>query len=229
VSLEAARWYVIIFCALFFTGIGVPPVPEEAMIIFAAGVEALHPETRWFLAWPATIAGVICADSVLYWAGRLSGPRLFEYRWVQKVVKRDRLTRLQGRFAQHGIKILLTARLLPPLRTGVFVLAGAIKYPYFRFLAADSAYAIFGISALFFGSTWMVSLLRQVGHWAVYVLAGIIAGYLLVRYYRRLREHESKEGAAAAPVSVLELPGKEGTAEPTNGEVFKAESSTNRR
>jgi membrane protein DedA with SNARE-associated domain len=209
VSFEALRWYAIIFFGLLFTGVGLPPVPEEAMIIFSAGLTALHPEVRWYFAWPATIAGIVCADSVLYWTGRLWGPSLFEYRWVRKVVQPDRMERLRGRFSQHGVKILLTARLLPPLRTGVFILAGAVKYSFPRFLVADSLYAVFGVGLFFFGSAGVVELLRRAGHWAVYVLAAIIAGFLLVRYYGGLRKHELKEGAAAPPVSVLELPGKE--------------------
>ena len=84
---EALGWYGSIFLWLLFTGIGVPPCPEEAGIIYAAGVTALHPDVKWWLAWPATGAGIVAADMVLYGIGRLWGRRLFDYRWVQRIVK----------------------------------------------------------------------------------------------------------------------------------------------
>src|SRR2546430_7423789 len=84
VTAEALGWYGSIFLWLLFTGIGVPPCPEEAGIIYAAGVTALHPDVKWWLAWPATGAGIVAADMVLYGIGRLWGRRLFDYRWVDR-------------------------------------------------------------------------------------------------------------------------------------------------
>ena len=69
-SVEAVGWYVSIVLWLFFTGIGIPPCPEEAGILYAAGVTALHPEMRWWISWPLTSAGILCADLTLYAIGR---------------------------------------------------------------------------------------------------------------------------------------------------------------
>jgi membrane protein DedA with SNARE-associated domain len=199
---DALGWYISIFLWLLFTGIGLPPCPEEAGILYAAGVTALHPEVRWWLAWPAAIAGILCADTVLYGAGRLWGERLFERAWVQRVIPPERRLRLQARFHDHGLKILLTARFLPPLRTGVFLIAGAIRYSFARFLIADAAYLVVGVGVLFFGSAGLINLLHRVGHWLVYVLAGAAAMYGLVVYYKRLRQREST--ICPPPVSIVE-------------------------
>ena len=43
---EALDWYVSIYLWLLFTGIGIPPVPEEAGILYAASVTALNAEVR---------------------------------------------------------------------------------------------------------------------------------------------------------------------------------------
>src|SRR5262245_47645545 len=131
---EALGWYASIFGVLFFTGIGIPPMPEEAGILYAAGLHALHPEVKWSLAWLAAGLGILCADCVLYWLGRKWGPRLFEYRWVQKVLSAERRQRIERRFHQHGIKILILARFLPPLRLGVFLISGATRYSFPKFL-----------------------------------------------------------------------------------------------
>src|ERR1700730_12983394 len=118
-SLEQAYWYGSIFLGVYFTGIGVPPVPEEVMIASAAGLTTAR-DLRWWWSWPATILGIVCADATLYGVGRAWGRQLFEYRWVQRLINNERRQRIEKRFEDHGIKILLTARLLPPLRTGVF-------------------------------------------------------------------------------------------------------------
>jgi membrane protein DedA with SNARE-associated domain len=202
---EALGWYASIFCWLFFTGVGIPPCPEEAGILYAASVYALHPDVRWPFAWAAAAVGIICADAVLYGVGRRWGPRLFQYRWVQKVMSAERRGRVEARFTRHGIKILLLARLLPPLRTGIFLIAGAAKYSFAKFLLADAIYGVVGVGVFFFGGTWLVDLIKQTGHWAVYVAAVPAVVYGLYRYFRYLKRQELKAGPQP-PVSVIEGP-----------------------
>jgi membrane protein DedA with SNARE-associated domain len=210
---EALGWYASIFCWLFFTGIGIPPCPEEAGILYAASVTAVQPKVYWWLAWPAASLGIVCADAVLYGIGRAWGRRLFDYRWVQRLVRPERRQRFEARFHGHGLKILLTARLLPPLRTGVFILAGALRYSFLRFLIADGIYAIFGVGLLFFVGAGIVRLIHYFGHWALYVAAALVGVYLLYHYYRRLRERELR-GGPQPPVSVLDVPAPEVAAPP---------------
>ncbi len=204
-SMDELGWYLSIFFWLFFTGIGLPPFPEEAGILYAAGLTALHSEVHWWGAWPATGLGIVCADMVLYWAGRLWGPRLFEYRWMRMLINQERRQRIEGKFSQHGIGLLLMARLLPPLRTGVFVTAGAIRYSFVRFVAADVGYAIIGVGLFFLGSTWLIDVVSSIGHWVAYVVAVLLGIYILFRYYRFLKKREAA-GRPVPPISVLELP-----------------------
>jgi len=203
VDYTALGWYLSIFAWLYFTGIGIPPCPEEAGILYAASVTASTPDVCWWLAWPATGLGIICADTTLYGLGRWWGPHLFEYRWVRRIVKPDRRRRIEDRFKQHGLKLLLTARLLPPLRTGVFLLAGALRYSFATFLLADAIYAVVGVGLLFFLGAGLVEVLHRLGHWGWYLGAGAIVLYLLYRYFRYLQAREVK--GDAPPVSVLEV------------------------
>ena len=204
-SWEALGWYASIFFWMLFTGIGIPPCPEEAGILYAAGVTALHPEVHWWFAWPTTSLGIVAADVVLYGIGRFFGPRLFQFRWVRWVLKPERRRRLEQRFEQHGIKILIAARFLPPLRTGVFMIAGTIHFSFLAFLTADALFATIGVGAIFFCSKWLIGLMHLVGHWLVYTVVPLLVMYALYRYYRFLRQRELR-GAPVPPVSVLELP-----------------------
>ncbi len=184
-------WYASIFGWLFFTGVGIPPVPEEAGILYAASLHAIHPEVRWPFAWLATSLGIICADLLLYGIGWKWGVKLFEYKWVQRFLKKERRLMLESRFHQHGMKLLVLARFLPPLRSGVFLIAGAAKYSIVKFLIADLIYAVVGVGLFFLCGTWLVGMLDQLrhwaGHWAIYLLGVPVIGYGLYRYYSYMR------------------------------------------
>jgi membrane protein DedA with SNARE-associated domain len=198
-------WYLSIFAWLFFTGIGIPPVPEEAGILYAAGLNALHPEVRWPIAWAMTGLGIVCADMVLYGVGRRWGVRLFDHRWVKRIMSADRRARIERKFHKHGIKLLLMARFLPPLRTGVFLIAGATRFSFLKFIMADAAYAVVGVGLFFLGGTWLIDLLKRSGHWAFYIVAIPAIGYGLYKYYRYLKRREERPDTEP-PASVLEVP-----------------------
>jgi membrane protein DedA with SNARE-associated domain len=202
-STTALYWYVSIFGWLFLTGIGLPPCPEEAGILYAASVHALHPEVFWPFAWAACGLGIVAADCVLYGVGRRWGVKLFEYRWVQKVLSTERRQRIEGHFAQHGMKLLILARFLPPLRTGVFLIAGAAKYSFVKFLIADLIYAVFGVGLFFFCGTWIVDWIKRFESTAVFVAAILVMGYGLWMYYKLLRRREIRT-APQPPISILE-------------------------
>jgi membrane protein DedA with SNARE-associated domain len=206
-SVEELYWSASVFLWLFCTGIGIPPVPEEAGILYAAGLTTLHPEVRWWVAWPAASLGIIGADLVLYGTGRWLGERVFQYRWVNRVLPPERRQRLQARFHEHGLKFLLMARLLPPLRTGVFLMAGSIRYPVARFLLADAVYGLVGVGLLFFGGTAFLEVAHHLGGWLVLIVALAVVGYILYRYYRYLKKLELK---ATAQVLAAILPDDSG-------------------
>jgi len=204
-TIAALGWYLSIFGVLFLTGVGLPPAPEEAGILYAASVHALHPEVHWSLAWLATGLGIIAADSVLYGLGWRWGPKLFEFRWVKWVLSTERRQRIETRFLRHGMKLLILARFLPPLRTGIFLIAGATRYSFLKFLLADVIYAVFGVGLFFFFGTAVVDWLRQFQSTVVFVVATVVMVYGLYWYYKLLRRRELS-AVPQPPVSILEGP-----------------------
>jgi membrane protein DedA with SNARE-associated domain len=191
-SAQAFSWCASIFLWSCLTGIGLPPVPEEAGILYAASVTALNSDVPWWLAWPAVSSGIIAADLILYGIGRLWGKQVLQSRWVNHFLAPERRNDMENRFHQHGIMFLLMARLLPPLRTGVFIIAGTIHYSLLRFLVADVCYGIVGVGLVFFGGTGLMSLIHQVGNWMIFALALVVIGVFLLYYYRSLRKLEVK-------------------------------------
>ena len=201
--IDAIYWYASIFLWLFATGIGIPPMPEETGILYAAGVHALHPEVLWPFAWLFCGLGILSADCCLYGMGRLWGPRLFEYKWVQRILNEQRRRRLEANLHSHGMKLLILARFLPPVRTGVFLITGASRYPFLKFVLADLIYCVFGVGLLFFGGAGLLSLIKHIGYEAAWFVAIPIIGYGIYRYFRYLKK---REAGPTAPVSVLQSP-----------------------
>ncbi|MER3416585.1 MAG: hypothetical protein C4297_10285 [Gemmataceae bacterium] len=185
--------YAAIVATLFFTGIGLPPLPEEAGIA-AAAIAAMHPEIHWWLAWPACIAGILGADLVLYAAGRLGRERLFHLRPIRGLLSDDQRSRIEAGFHRHGVWILLTARLLPGLRTAVFMVAGAARFPFARFILADGVFAVFGVGFFFFGTYFFAEAFRrwlqgvhEAQNWLMVLLLPsllMVLAYRLIRYWR---------------------------------------------
>jgi membrane protein DedA with SNARE-associated domain len=76
---------------------------------------------------------------------------------------------------------LTAARLLPPVRSGVFLIAGTIHFSFVRFLVADLLVAGIGVGILFFSGKWLIDVIGQATHWLIYVAAAAVALYLLYR------------------------------------------------
>jgi membrane protein DedA with SNARE-associated domain len=186
--------YIGIFVALIAAGFGFP-IPEELPVI-TAGILVGHGETnlRWYIMLPVVILGVVTADGLLYMAGRLWGRQLLEIGWVKRrllpVEKREQIER---NFAARGIMVLLGARLLPGIRTPIFLMAGVLRVPLVRFLIADGIYAIPLVNLLFWLSYVLTDqvlvVFRQIQKVQeeyrplviVAVLSGV-AGVLLYKY-----------------------------------------------
>src|SRR5262249_20485143 len=143
--------YLGLFAALLLTGIGLPPLPEEVTVA-AAGIAAAHGELVWWLAWPVCVAGGLAADLVLYALGRVGGQAVFRLRRVNRTLAPGRRAKLEARLRRHGWKILIAGRLVPGSRTGVFVLAGALRYPFASFLLIDGVAAAISVGIVFFGT-----------------------------------------------------------------------------
>ena len=189
--------YLLVFGALVAAAFGAP-IPEEAPII-AAGIMVGHATSdpdSWLYWWamlPVCIAGVVVCDGILYWIGRRWGPRLLAKPWVQRhVLPPEKRRKIEENFHEYGIGILLFARLLPGIRTPVFLMAGVMHLPFRRFLLADGLYALPGVNLLFWLSYVFTEQFKlafeKVEHNRSVVIAVILAavsGFLLFAYLKR--------------------------------------------
>jgi membrane protein DedA with SNARE-associated domain len=142
--------YLGVFLALLASGMGFP-IPEELPVI-TAGIMVGHEDThlRWYVMLPVCVLGVVVGDGSLYTIGRLWGTWFLSRPWVQRrILSPEQRAKIEKNFHDRGILVLLGARLLPGIRTPIFIMAGVLRVPFGRFVIADGLYAIPGVNLLF--------------------------------------------------------------------------------
>jgi membrane-associated protein len=95
----------------------------------------------------ALIVAAIVGDTVGYWIGAKTGPRIFT-REQSLFFSRKHLLRTKAFYERHGGKTIIMARFMPFLRTFAPVVAGVGQMSYRRFLSFN---VVGGIS-------WVVSM-----------------------------------------------------------------------
>lgn len=193
--------YLGVFLALLAAGFGFP-IPEELPVI-TAGVLVGHGDItlRWYYMLPLCIAGVVIGDCVLYFAGRKWGRKLLESKWVKRKLTQEKREKIEKNFHDNGIMVLLGARLLPGIRSGVFIMAGVLHFPFRKFIIADAIYAIPGVNLLFWTSYMLTDqilvLFNKINEYKTIVFSHLLAGIVGALIYRYV---------FFRPVSTGELP-----------------------
>lgn len=173
--------YQGVFIALIAAGFGFP-IPEELPVIMA-GILVGHEDTnlKWYIMLPVVMAGVVIGDAILYGIGRIWGHRLLDIGWVQRhFVPPEKRAEIENNFADRGIMVLLGARLLPGIRTPIFIMAGVLRVPVGRFLLADLVYAIPLVNVLFWLSYMltdqMLVIFNKINEYRPLVVVAILSG-----------------------------------------------------
>jgi len=192
-----AFWkYAAVFGALVAAGFGAP-IPEEIPIATGGvlvGRDWNNPDgLKWWIMLPLCILGVVLCDTLLYVAGRKWGRWLIRLQWVQRrMLSPERFQKIEKNFHDYGIRILLIARLLPGVRTPVFLSAGIVKLPFRKFILADAIYAIPGVNLVFWLAYWLTDTFMELLHkvqsyreLAVIAILSFIAGFITATFVRR--------------------------------------------
>jgi membrane protein DedA with SNARE-associated domain len=184
---------------LVAAGLGFP-FPEEVVIV-GAGVwtgtcdPAVYGLYKWLML-PVCLLGVLIADGMLYAGGWFFGNRLFEKRWVARMVPAEKRREIQDNFHHYGVSILVFGRLLPGIRAPLFLSAGTMRLSLPRFFLADGLGAVLGNSLLFFLGYWFGDQFKELieriqndvqAARPILVLIGIsaIGAYLLYHFLKR--------------------------------------------
>jgi membrane protein DedA with SNARE-associated domain len=179
-------------------GLGAP-VPEEIAIVWAgiwtATCDPSYGLYKWLML-PVCILGVLIADGLLYGIGWLYGTRLLEKRWMRRFVPPEKRMKIQDNFHRYGVNILVFGRLLPGIRSPLFLTAGTMRLSLGKFFLADGLGAVLGNSLLFFLAFWFGDQFRElvervqndvaaVRPLLILLAIGAVGIYFLVHFLRR--------------------------------------------
>jgi len=147
---ESIAPYLYVFGSMMACGFGAP-VPEEVPIIAGGVWCGKEPDTvHWWIMLPMLIVTIVIADGILYAIGRFGGSKLVATPWVErKLLPPEKRHKIEKNFHDYGVGVLLVTRLLPGIRSPIFIMAGVMKMPLYKFLLADGLYAIPGANLIF--------------------------------------------------------------------------------
>ncbi|MBI2371477.1 MAG: VTT domain-containing protein [Deltaproteobacteria bacterium] len=147
---ELIRWggYLVLVAIVFAeTGLLIGFfLPGDSLLVTAgllASTGALDIRLLNLLLSAAAIAG----DSVGYYIGHKSGPRIFT-REKSLLFARDHLVRTKAFYEKHGGKTIVIARFVPIIRTFAPVVAGVGQMAYRRFVSYNVFGGIFWVGSM---------------------------------------------------------------------------------
>jgi membrane protein DedA with SNARE-associated domain len=147
----------------------------------------------------ACYIGIVAGDQLLYLLGRSAGRALVTRVPIKWILPADRLDHAVEWFRTHGMRVVLTSRLLPGTRSTVYVAAGILRAGFVRFalwlvvIGAIWTPALVGMSyvATLRGRGLIEALPGPTWPWA---LGAMIGGTLLVRWILSAATPEGRAG-----------------------------------
>jgi membrane protein DedA with SNARE-associated domain len=126
--------------AIFFALFAGTFISEDATCIIAGAAVAAG-ETSFLIAASACFAGIFVGDIVLFGVGRLLGPKVFQARFVGRLITDANRRRAQEWLDQNAAVAVFTSRFISGLRLPTYLAAGAVqvkagKFTLWFFLAA---------------------------------------------------------------------------------------------
>lgn len=128
----ASPWlYLVLFAVAVIDGF-FPPVPSETVLIAAAAVAASGGDVDVVLLGVVGGLGAVLGDNIAYRLGRVVGTQRF--RWMRRPRVVAAFDTAGHALARGGAGLILGARYIPVGRVAVNMTAGAVHYPWRRFL-----------------------------------------------------------------------------------------------
>jgi membrane protein DedA with SNARE-associated domain len=186
--------YPVLFGLLFACGLGLP-LPEDVPLL-AAGFAIWAGKLNLPLAAVCAWCGIIGGDCVLYHLGKRYGLEVTKIPLIGRHLTLSRILWVEQRFKRWGVLVVGIGRLFAGVRGAMVVCAGAIRFPFWKFLIADGLAAIvsgglFISLGFYFGSQMDVlrAHVEKGKRWAMLVALVIAAGFgVWVWIRQRLRK-----------------------------------------
>lgn len=177
--------FLIVFCE---TGLVVTPFLPGDSLLFAAGTFAARGslDAMWLFLFLSLAA--ILGDTVNYWIGAYTGPKIFHKENV-RFLNKAYLDRTHRFYEKYGGKTIVIARFVPIIRTFAPFVAGIGKmtYPYFvtyNIVGGIVWVAIFVYAGVYFGNIPVVKENFSIVIIAIIIISVIPVVIEIIRHRR---------------------------------------------
>ena len=180
--------YILVLLALLAGSIGIP-APEDLTLIAAGVLCSLAQVNTWVMAITCYL-GLIIGDLIIYRIGWITGPTLFRKKWFRRHISTKRLQAMRTNLHKRTMLTILVARHLFYIRTATFLMCGAVRVSFTRFVVMDAIAALITTPLMMGIGFAFANNYEAIIKWVrdlkfVLVAFGVIAAFFIVRYYRR--------------------------------------------
>lgn len=203
----ASPWLLLVMFAVAAIDGFFPPVPSETVLVAAAAVAASSGDLAVIVPLGlVAAAGAVLGDNIAYALGRKVG--ITRFAWMRRPRVAATFARAQRALDRRSAALILGARYIPVGRVAVNMSAGALEYPWRRFLPLS-------IVAAVTWSVYTVVIGILAGHWiedqpllgaAMGVLLTLVIGVVIDRIAAARRRY-SEPASAPGPERELCLSG----------------------
>lgn len=191
--------FYFLLCAIIFceTGLVATPFLPGDSLLFTAGLLAGAPENNLnvFVIVVLLFFSAILGDNVNYFIGRKLGVRIFDIKFLSKIIKREYLTKTEKFFEKHGGKTIIMARFVPIVRTFAPFTAGMGKMDYRKYITFCIGGGIFWVCLLTFAGYFLGQNAFVQKHYEKVIL-GIIFVSVLPVIFGLIKSKTSKKTAS---------------------------------
>lgn len=183
---------IMIACAFGF------PLPEEVTILSVGILSymAAHPENfpppypgakgiEVYEAAIVCLVAVVLSDLLVYFLGKKFGPRLMKWRFIQRLITPNSLSKIESWTSRYGMWAAAAFRFTPGLRFPGFWACGMAGLPPWKFLVADGGAALISVpTQVILVATYGESIFGFLKQMKV-IIFSLLAFFLLLYFLRR--------------------------------------------
>jgi membrane protein DedA with SNARE-associated domain len=207
--------YLVMFAVAVVDGF-FPPIPSETVLVAAAAVAASTGGTNVVLLCAAAAAGAMIGDNIAYAIGRSVGTTRF--RWMRRPRVAASVEWAGRTLQRSGAGMILGGRFIPVGRVAVNMSAGALGYPWRRFLplsaVAGATWAVYSALIGLLAGRWLKDqpLLSAILGIVVALVLGVVIDRAMAIRRRGVRRRGVLARTARAAQADAE---REATTDPT--------------
>lgn len=177
----ASPWlYLVLFAVTVVDGF-FPPVPSETVLVAAAAVTASTGDGNLLLLGAVAAIGATIGDNIAFAIGRRLGTT--RYSWMRKPRIAAAFAIAQEALDRRSATLILGARYIPVGRVAVNMSAGALGFPWRRFLPlsviAGLSWSMFSLAIGLLAGAWIED--QPLLSAAIGVTVALVVGLLIDR------------------------------------------------